>query len=120
MEINLSAYADKIGTVSAKPCLPDVGQFNFVWADKTVSFGKMKFRVVGYCAYNAFGMIGTENNGIAILNENEKTVVTDSIHCCPTYMEALPSQRAMFLAICDLNENDFKEACVHLGRSRYA
>ena len=39
--------------------------------DKTVG----DFRVITYQAYNAFGLIGSECNGIAILNEKQKDVV---------------------------------------------
>lgn len=38
-----------------------------------------KFRVILYGAYNAMGLIGPEFNGIAILNEHDKNVVTDNI-----------------------------------------
>jgi hypothetical protein len=109
-------------TTTATPAtkfLPNVGPFNFVWADKFVSFGKMKFRVVGYCAYNAMGLIGTEYNGIAILSENDKAVVTDNIACATTYMEPTPLQRATFDRIVALPESEFKKVCL-TGRSRYA
>lgn len=35
--------------------------------------------VLLYAAYNAFGLIGSEKNGIAILNDTAKYVVTDEI-----------------------------------------
>ncbi|MCC5610556.1 hypothetical protein LC612_28355, partial [Nostoc sp. CHAB 5834] len=37
------------------------------------------FRVFIYSAYNAMGLIGSEYNGIAILDEDNKCVVADRI-----------------------------------------
>ena len=36
-------------------------------------------RFIIYSAYNAFGLIGPESNGIAVLCENDKAVVCDEI-----------------------------------------
>lgn len=55
-----------------------VGPFAFVNADAVVEHGGRRYRVVLYGAYNA-GIIGPEFNGIAILSEDDKNVVADSI-----------------------------------------
>jgi hypothetical protein len=48
--------------------------------DKVVQYeGGQKLRFIVYGAYNAMGLIGTESNGVAILNENELNVVADEI-----------------------------------------
>ncbi len=57
-----------------------VGPFCEVTLDeeKTYPNGKtLKF--VAYGAYNAFGLIGSENNGIAILDVDDRLVVVDKI-----------------------------------------
>jgi hypothetical protein len=41
--------------------------------DKTVG----NYRIITYQAYDAFGLIGSEHNGIAVLNETDKNVVLD-------------------------------------------
>ena len=55
--------------MNAKSIHPFMG----VEFDKTVG----DFRVITYQAYNAFGLIGPEKNGIAILNEKNRSVVMD-------------------------------------------
>lgn len=59
--------------------LPRVGPYVGVSKDAVVKKGKTSFRVLLYGAYDAFGLIGSECNGICILNEDEKNVVTDGI-----------------------------------------
>ena len=54
-----------------------VGPFMGVQRDKIITFGKRKFRVVLYAAYNAFGLIGSERNGVAVLDENKRAVLLD-------------------------------------------
>lgn len=40
---------------------------------------KRKFRVITYQAYNAFGMVAPEDNGVAILDEDHHKVVCSKI-----------------------------------------
>lgn len=57
-----------------------VGPFMGVQFDKVKKFGnKRSFRIVAYQAYNACGLIGSECNGVAILDEDKKAVVCDEI-----------------------------------------
>lgn len=58
----------------------NIAPYMYVSADaiKELSDGR-KFRVIIYGAYNALGLIGTECNGIAILNEIERDVVADEV-----------------------------------------
>ena len=57
-----------------------VGPYVMVTGDKIVDHGKHgKFRVVLYGAFNAMGLIGSECNGILVLNENKVDVVADEI-----------------------------------------
>ncbi len=54
-----------------------VGQYVGVQYDKRVEHDGAIYRVIMYGAYNAFGLIGPEKNGIAILNESQRNVVLD-------------------------------------------
>jgi len=54
-----------------------VGPFMGVQKDQIITFGERKFRVVLYAAYNAFGLIGSERNGVAVLDENKRAVLLD-------------------------------------------
>ena len=47
--------------------MQSAGQYTMVSRDHKVKFGDRTFRVVLYGAYNAFGLIGPEKNGIAVL-----------------------------------------------------
>mgnify|MGYP003605022521 CR=1 FL=1 len=59
---------------------PAVGPFMGVVADKLRLFPNGRtFRVLIYQAYNAFGLIGTEKNGIAILDEDNRAVICDEL-----------------------------------------
>jgi hypothetical protein len=62
-------------------CSPRVGQYMGVFVDKTreILDGKITLRFVAYRAYNAMGLIGSEFNGIAILDETNKSVLTDNL-----------------------------------------
>ncbi|WP_018234291.1 DUF7417 domain-containing protein [Thioalkalivibrio thiocyanodenitrificans] len=60
--------------------LPDVGPYAKVSADKQLSFDNGRtFRIVLYGAYNARGLIGSEKNGIAVLDEDNLEVLADEI-----------------------------------------
>jgi len=59
---------------------PSVGPFMGVIADKKRRFPNGRtFRFLVYQAYNALGLIGTEKNGIAILDEDNREVVCDEL-----------------------------------------
>jgi len=57
-----------------------VGNYVGVSRDETRKFKGLEVRIVLYGAYNAFGLIGPECNGIVILNDTSKQVVLDE-HC---------------------------------------
>lgn len=59
--------------------LPSEGPYIGISRDRIVKKGKTRFRILLYGAYNAFGLIGSECNGICILNEDDKNVVTDGL-----------------------------------------
>lgn len=61
-----------------------VGPYCFVSRDESRTFetpeGPRTFRFVCYGAYNALGLIGSECNGIAVLDEDRMSVLCDEIH----------------------------------------
>ena len=60
---------------SAIETYPRVGQFMGVSKDTTVG----PHRIMLYAALDCMGLIGPEHNGIAIVNDDKKTVVCDEI-----------------------------------------
>lgn len=54
-----------------------VGQYEMVSRDSRRQLWGRNLRVVVYGAYNAMGLIGPEDNGIAILDEGSRSVVID-------------------------------------------
>lgn len=89
-----------------------VGQYTMVYRDETLKFKKHSFRVIVYGAYNAYGLIGTENNGIAVLDENSMQVVLDG-HCPQDTGAFGPSeeQTAEWKRICKMGADEFVEFC---------
>lgn len=89
-----------------------VGQYTMVARDKTLKFGTRTFRVVLYGAYNAMGLIGTEHNGIAVLDEDSMQVVLDG-HCPQDTGSFGPNdfQTAEWTRICGLSGGEFVEFC---------
>lgn len=58
----------------------NIGPYTGVSANKKRTFENGRtFRIIIYGAYNALGLIGSECNGIAILDEDNRTVVCDEI-----------------------------------------
>lgn len=74
-----SGWPGKISTLAMKTYPPYVG----VQFDQTIRFPEKAgniFRVITYQAYNAYGLIGPEKNGVAILlEEPSKSVICDEI-----------------------------------------
>lgn len=89
-----------------------VGQYTMVHSDETLKFGKRSFRVIVYGAYNAYGLIGTENNGIAVLDEDRMQVVLDG-HCPQDTGAYGPSDEQMveWRRICKMDASEFMEFC---------
>lgn len=96
-----------------------VGQYTMVSRDETLKFGNRTFRVVLYGAYNAMGLIGTENNGIAILDEDRMQVVLDG-HLQEDTGAYGPSDHQMveLRRICRMDSCEFVEFCNTHPRSR--
>lgn len=99
--------------------MKSVGQYTMVSRDETLKFGNRTFRVVLYGAYNAMGLVGTESNGIAVLDEDRMQVVLDGHHSeesgafGPTEFQVCEWRR-----ICGLSAEEFVEFCNTHNMSR--
>lgn len=87
-----------------------VGPFMGVQLDTVVTKNKRKFRVVLYAAYNAFGLIGPEMNGVAILDEDKRCVLLDG-ECCISsgYYGASEEQKKRFKEVVDMPWPEFRK-----------
>lgn len=102
---------------------PSVGPYVGVSHDERVTFqtpaGERTFRVLIYGAYNAFGLIGSECNGIAVLDEDNRSVVTDEIAKEPSgYFGASADQKAEFARILALPWAKFRDLVNAQPRTR--
>lgn len=103
---------------------PSVGPYVGVTIDKQVTFKQGRknrtFRVLVYGAYNAFGLIGSEKNGIAILDENERAVLADELGIESSgYFGPSKNQIDLFKAILGMSWADFQDLINNSGRNRY-
>jgi hypothetical protein len=81
--------------------LKSVGPYIGVQKDekvvKTLDGKERTFRLLLYGAYNAFGLIGSESNGVVVLDEDNLCVIADEIACEPSgYFGASEKQRRAF------------------------
>lgn len=95
---------------------------NYLYCDGAVRRYKIgkEIYVIGIAgAYDAFGLIGPEHNGIFILNDTQKFVVLDR-HCEETtgYFGPSAAQWAEFKRIAELTEIAFYNFCRNNPRYR--
>jgi hypothetical protein len=95
---------------------------NFVGVSKDIKRkfpNGRSFRIIIYCAYDAYGLIGPESNGIAILDEDEMHVVTDEIDKAGTgYYGPTEKQLKFFEQLCTMPWQEFKEVVNTSNRAR--
>lgn len=79
------------------------------------------FRIMIYGAFNAYGLIGSEKNGILVLDENNKQVLCDEICKADSgYFGATPMQREMYVEIKMMKWKAFQSFINNHKRSRYS
>ncbi len=103
---------------------PAIGPYMGVTVDKKIEFkiGRKtrRFRVLVYGAYNAFGLIGSEKNGIAILDENERAVLCDEIaRESSGYFGPSKAQYQAAINILKMPWAEFRDLVNNSGRNRY-
>ena len=101
--------------------LKNVGPYTWVSRDVTrTDEGRGSYRLIVYGAFNASGLIGSELNGIAVLDETEKRVLCDEI-CREESGYFGPSTRQLEV-LCELVSMpwaDFAEFINQHPRTRY-
>jgi hypothetical protein len=76
--------------------------------------------VIAYQAYNARGLIGSEFNGVAVLNEDDKDVVCDCIaQCSSGYYGVSDGQLQVARDLTDLSWLEFRDFLNAHPQSRY-
>lgn len=102
---------------------PYIGVFlDEVITKEKVTGLKRQFRLIGHGAYNACGLIGSEYNGLVILDQDAKQVLVDKI-CIQSsgYSEALaPAVRAEAERLRQMAAGEFENYVTTNPRSRYA
>jgi hypothetical protein len=99
----------------------NVSPFTGVEFDQTITLNGRTFRVLTYQAYNAFGLIGPEKNGIAILNDDDRDVVMDEhFRQSSGYFGVGAKVVAEAKRICAMGWEEFQALCNNSPRSRYA
>jgi hypothetical protein len=104
---------------------PRLGPYVGVTRDRVIKFKagrkSRSFRVIIFGAYDAFGLIGPEFNGIAILDEDQRAVLCDRIACESSgYFGPSPAQLGEFDRLAGLDWPSFREFVNGHDRTRYA
>lgn len=97
-----------------------VGQYAGVSVDMTKEIDGVSYRVIVYGAYNARGLYGSENNGIAILNETKRNVLLDGeLKIDSGWGGPSNEQRKRHGEIMDMTDEEFKKFVNEHPRARY-
>lgn len=109
---------DVIGT------FPRLGPYMGITRDKTVKFrvGRKarSFRIIIFGAYNAYGLIGPEHNGLAVLDEDNRSVLCDRIaEESSGYFGPSKRQLECFDNLTAMPWGEFRELINAHDRSRY-
>jgi hypothetical protein len=105
--------------------LPRLGPYVGISHDRVVQKntgkGRRAFRIIIYGAYDAFGLIGSECNGIAVLDDDAREVVADEIIKQPSGWSG-PShgQVQVFNSLVKANWTEFRKTVNASRRLRYA
>jgi hypothetical protein len=100
---------------------PAVGPYMGVTRDSIREFENgSRFRVLVFGAFNAYGLIGSEFNGLAILDENNRAVLADRIGCESSgYFGPSRDQLALFDHAMTCDWPEFQALVNESGRNRY-
>lgn len=102
----------------------NIGPYTGISLQSKLTFGKVRprtFIVAVYGAFNAMGLIGSEKNGIVILDEDEKRVLLDEHAKADSgYFGATVDQMTEFTRITAMTADDFQAFVNAHRRKRYA
>ena len=101
----------------------NVGPYTGVELDVPTVFdtptGPRKFRLITYQAFNAMGLIGSECNGVAILDEDNMAVVCDEIEKQSSgWCGASVAQKNKLQELCKMSWTEFQEFVNNHSRTR--
>jgi len=86
-----------------------------------ITYSKRTFHVFTYQAYNALGLIGSEHNGVAICDVDQRKVLCDEIAKESTgYFGTSKAQVAEFARIIGMNWEAFRAFINSHPRARYS
>lgn len=87
-----------------------VGPFVGVSMDQIVKHGKRRFRIILCGGYSAFGLIGSEINNVAVLDEDSKCVLLDG-ECgiSSGYYGASEEQHKRFKEVVEMKWPEFRK-----------
>ena len=111
--VNADQQSPALGEVrsssAGRGTLPKVGPFELVARDAIRSVGPAKYRLVVYGAYNAYGLVGGESNGIAVLLEDPPSVIVDEILChAPGHLGPSAAQLNLFETLRTCSDAEFR------------
>lgn len=89
----------------------NLGPYMSILADKT----RGRYRLAIYQAYNAMGLIGTEYNGIVVLDNEEMEVVADNVGVGT----GVPAQHELLGALLRCSPEEFAQAINSTHRVRH-
>jgi hypothetical protein len=105
---------------SKQGTLPNIGPYTFVSADTVRAVDHQTFRVLVYGAYNAYGLIGSECNGVAVLCEDPASVVADEIgRESSGYFGPSKAQLALFEKLRTCSSAEFRQLVNSANNLRY-
>lgn len=85
-----------------------IGAYMGIRRQGTRTVNGTTFIVAIYGAYNAMGLVGSEHNGIVVLNDTDKYVVTDKIGCASSgWYGETATQVQMFTFMMALDDVNF-------------
>lgn len=86
------------------------GPYRYIWARASRQVGTKKVHVIIYGAYDAYGLVGSECNGLVILNETDMQVVADEIDRQDSgWFGASPEQVETFTRLLSCSAEEFLE-----------
>jgi len=114
--------AQRVSVFQTDPCTllnmyPRVGPYMGVTFDDT----RGQYRIIVYAAFDAMGLIGTEKNGIAVLDNDRMLVLADELVIGNGYDGGSTklAQHEMAELMLGMSDDDFANLINNSGRNRY-
>lgn len=86
-----------------------IGPYYGVTHDVVCEKGGKRWRIIVYGAYNAYGLIGGEHNGVAVFDETTEEVILDKLDAETTgYYGPSDQQVWLFNKLVEMNWDEFR------------